>query len=99
MTPVTGRQSEVEALAAFLTREPHEFACLVLEGEAGIGKTTLWQAGVQLAIDQSSILLSCRPSQAERELPFSALGDLLDRIDLQVFGRLPGPQRHALEVA
>ena len=52
------------------------------------GKTTVWQAGVQRAIDQSSIVLTCRPSQAERELPFSALGDLLDRIDDQVLSRL-----------
>ncbi|HEY1297574.1 MAG TPA: AAA family ATPase [Chloroflexota bacterium] len=99
MTPVIGRQAEVEALEAFLTRTPCEFACLVLEGEAGIGKTTLWQTGVEFAIDQSSTVLSCRPSQAERELPFSALGDLLDRVDVQVLERLPGPQRRALEVA
>jgi predicted ATPase len=99
MTLVIGRQAAVKALDTFLMRVPHGFACLVLEGEAGVGKTTLWQAGVQRAIDHSSIVLTSRPSQAERELPFSALGDLLDRIDEQVLGRLPGPQRRTLEVA
>jgi len=99
MTPVVGRQFELETLAKFLRREPREFACLVLEGEAGVGKTTLWRAGVQLAGDHSSTVLSCRPSEAERDLPFSALGDLLDRVDGQVFERLHDPQRRAIEVA
>jgi len=99
MTPVVGRQFELETLAKFLRREPREFACLVLEGEAGVGKTTLWRAGVQLASDHSSTVLSCRPSEAERDLPFSALGDLLDRVDGQVFERLHDPQRRAIEVA
>jgi DNA-binding CsgD family transcriptional regulator len=99
MTPVIGRQFEIEAFATFLGRVPREFACLVLEGEAGIGKTTVWQSGVQMAVDQSATLLSCRPSEAEREIPFSALGDLLDRIDSEVLERLPGPQRRALAVA
>ena len=99
MTHIIGRHAEVQALDSFLMRVPQGFACLVLEGEAGVGKTTVWQAGVQRAIDQNAVVLTCRPSQAERELPFSALGDLLDRIDDQVLGRLPGPQRRALEVA
>jgi len=97
MTPVVGRQAEVEALETFLSRVPHGFACLVFGGAAGVGKTTVWQAGVARAIDQGFFALTCRPARAERALPYSALGDLLDRIDDEALARLPAPQRRALE--
>jgi DNA-binding CsgD family transcriptional regulator len=99
MTPVVGRRAELEALESFLSRVGDGFGCLVLEGEAGIGKTTLWRAGVERAIGRGFTVLTCGPARAEQGLPFNALGDLLDRIDDEVLARLPGPQRRALEVA
>ncbi len=42
---VVGREAELEAIGAFLG-DPASRA-LVLEGEAGIGKTTLWLAAAQ----------------------------------------------------
>ena len=44
-------------------------------------------------------MLTCRPVQAEAALSFSALGDLLEPVPEAAFGGLPGPQRHALDVA
>jgi DNA-binding CsgD family transcriptional regulator len=72
---------------------------LVLAGGPGIGKTALWEAGVDAARRQGAAVISARPSEPETQLSFVALGDLLETVDDSVFAALPGPQRHALEVA
>src|SRR5262245_50894426 len=46
---VVGRDSELAALSDFLAGIPDGASALVLDGEAGMGKTTLWDAGVLLA--------------------------------------------------
>jgi hypothetical protein len=40
----------------------------VLEGEAGIGKTTVWTAGIADAAARSYLVLSSRPTQSEAKL-------------------------------
>jgi DNA-binding CsgD family transcriptional regulator len=72
---------------------------LLIEGEAGIGKTTLWKRGVAAATDRSYRVLSCRPVQAEAKLSFAALGDLFGEIAPDIVSGLPDPQRRALEIA
>ena len=74
-------------------------AALLFQGEAGIGKTTLWSAGIDQARHRGWQVLTCRPVQPEAALSFSALGDLLEPVPESVLGRLPGPQRRALDVA
>lgn len=74
-------------------------ACLVLSGSPGIGKTTLWEAGLDMARSQGYQVLSARTSEAETALSFAALADLVDGIGADVLGMVPGPQLHALEVA
>jgi hypothetical protein len=71
----------------------------VLQGDAGIGKTALWAAGVGLAAEREFRVLSCRPAEAETSLPFAALGDLLDEVPQDALEALPGPQRRAVDVA
>jgi hypothetical protein len=44
---VIGRDAELEFVQAFLDEVGGGPAGLVLSGEAGIGKTILWQAGVE----------------------------------------------------
>jgi hypothetical protein len=44
-------------------------------------------------------VLDARPASAEIQLSFVALGDLLYGVEAEALGELPGPQRHALEVA
>ena len=39
---IVGRERELAALAGFVDEAPRRPRALVLEGEAGIGKTTLW---------------------------------------------------------
>jgi hypothetical protein len=50
---VIGRDRELTRIDAFLDRLPDGPATLVLEGEPGMGKTTLWRAAVARAADRS----------------------------------------------
>ena len=70
----------------------------VLPGEAGIGKTTLWLAGVDAAADRGYRILLSRPSEAETRFSFAGLTDLLGSASEVVAG-LPTIQRQALEAA
>jgi DNA-binding CsgD family transcriptional regulator len=96
---VVGRDREMAAVAAFLDAVPAGPAGLLLEGAAGIGKTTVWSAGAAWAAGRSFTVLSSRPVESEATLSFAALGDLLDGVLDQALARLPPPQRRALEVA
>jgi Cdc6-like AAA superfamily ATPase len=72
-----GRDAELSRVARFLDAPADASAsCLVLVGDAGIGKTTLWEACVQAAIDRRYRVLTARPSEAETAMPFAALADL-----------------------
>jgi len=46
---VVGRQEEIDSITAFLDEVRDGPRALVLVGEAGIGKSTLWRAGVEHA--------------------------------------------------
>jgi DNA-binding CsgD family transcriptional regulator len=95
---VVGRESELERIGGFLG-DGGERLALWLEGVAGIGKTTLWRAGVELAREQGHRVLTCRPTAAETAFSYAALGDLLANAAEEVLPELPAPQRRALEVA
>src|SRR6266511_4328601 len=96
---VIGRDRELALRAQFLN-EPHELpASLILAGEPGIGKTTLWRAGVDAAGDRSLRVLTASPVEAETKLSFAALGDLLANALDDVLPALAVPQRRALEIA
>ena len=96
---VFGRGRELSAVAAFLDEVPSGPSVLLLEGEAGIGKTTVWRAGVADAAARSFLVLSSRATESEATLLFAALGDLLDGVLERVLAELPAPQQHALQVA
>jgi hypothetical protein len=68
-----GREPELERLGQFLSGA--DTKCLVLLGEPGIGKTSLWEAGITVARELGYVVLSARASHAEAGLPFTALGD------------------------
>jgi DNA-binding CsgD family transcriptional regulator len=94
-----GRADELAAIEGFLAALHSRPGVLVLEGEPGIGKTTLWEAGIAGAREQRIRVLSARASGAEAQLSFTALTDLLEEVGEDVFAVLPAPQRRALEVA
>jgi DNA-binding CsgD family transcriptional regulator len=96
---VIGREDEIEQLRAFLDGNAVGPRALVLEGEAGIGKSTIWLGGLELAQERGLRVLSSQPVEAERHLAFAGLGDLLEEVMDDVLPALPPPRRHALEVA
>ena len=83
----------------FLNSLAHGGGFLVLEGEAGIGKTTVWRELIAGADGRGYRVLSCQPAASEVTLSFAGLADLLSDLDASVLECLPLPQRHALEVA
>ena len=96
---VIGRDAEFEAVLQLLNAARSGPAALVMRGEPGVGKTTIWHAAVARAAEASFTVVSCRPSPAETDLPYAGLGDLFDHLDDNVMSALPAPQRRALDVA
>ena len=98
MQSIIGREAELAALEAFFGGGGAA-RVLVLEGEAGAGKTTLFLAGVEAARERGFTVLEARPAEAERSLALTGVSDLLEPVLEQVLPRLSGPQQHALRVA
>jgi DNA-binding CsgD family transcriptional regulator len=98
-TAVVGRDSELRALGEFLAGVSVGASALLLEGDAGVGKTTLWAAGVAQAEDRGLSVLRALPAQSETDLSFAALGDLLDPVLSGVLDGLVPAQRRALSRA
>ena len=95
---VVGRGAELAEIEAFLTQTPPP-AALVLAGPAGIGKTTLWQAGVYAAREADHGVLVSRPLESDAAVSLAGLSDLLERVADEVADQLPGPQENALNAA
>ena len=68
---IVGRDDELALVSAFLERAGEGVTALELEGAAGIGKSTLWLAGVAEARTQGLRVLVSRPAEAERSLAFA----------------------------
>jgi DNA-binding CsgD family transcriptional regulator len=96
---VVARGEELSALDAVLDRAAAGSAALVLEGEAGIGKSTLWRAGVDAARARGMCVLLSQPAEVERGLAHAGLGDLFENALESVLPALSAPRRRALEVA
>ncbi len=93
---IVGRDGELARVADFLAGS--QSGTLLVEGPPGVGKTTLWDAGVAIA-RRSVRVLASRPSSADSTLSFSGLTDLLEDVDVGSLAAVPEPQRQALEVA
>jgi DNA-binding CsgD family transcriptional regulator len=95
---IVGRERELALLWELFGPDRGPIA-LAITGGAGLGKTTLWQAAVDLARSRGMRVLSTRPSGAEARLSFAALVDLFDGVGREALAALPAPQLHAVEVA
>ncbi len=95
---VVGREVELGVLGGFVEAGGSRRA-LVLTGEPGIGKTTLWESGVALARQRGLRVLVARPSSAQARSAFAGLIDLFDGVPVDALGGIPPPQRSALEIA
>jgi hypothetical protein len=74
---VVGRDRELAEIKSFFDLEAGAADVLLIEGEAGIGKTTLWRAAVEEARERGYRVLSCAGAEAEAQLSFTAFRDLL----------------------
>ena len=93
---VVGRDAELASIREFVTGISDGASALVLEGEAGMGKTTLWRAGVEAAEAAGLCVLQAQPAESETALSFSGLGDLLDPVLDEALAPLAAGQRLAL---
>lgn len=96
---VVGRDAELRSIYGFLDGAGCGRSALVLEGEPGIGKSTLWLAAVEHWRSLGCLVLSARPAQAELVLPNVGLADLFEDVLDDVLARLSAPRRRALEGA
>jgi DNA-binding CsgD family transcriptional regulator len=94
-----GRDAELTVVGGFLAERKRLPSALVVRGEPGIGKTSVWRAGVRLARECAFDTLVAAPSESEAQISFAALGDLLSGVLERVLGGLPRQQRRALEIA
>ena len=77
---LVGRHAELATIDAFLERAGSGPQAIFLEGEAGIGKTRLWNAAVERAREHGCRVLSTRPGGSEVQLAFAGLADLLEGV-------------------
>ncbi|MEO3757778.1 AAA family ATPase [Mycobacterium sp. B14F4] len=85
------------AVRGFLDSVTGGPSALLIEGEPGIGKTTLWLAALERAAERGFRVLSTRAAAAESVLAYTALADLLDEVDARAWADLPTPQLLAVD--
>ena len=72
---------------------------MLIEGDAGIGKTTLWDAVVGRARAAGFVVLAARAGQAESGPTHVAVADLFSAVDPEILAVLPDVQRLAADRA
>src|SRR5262245_26082363 len=73
---IIGRREELLAIEAMLDALPIGGQALLLEGDAGIGKSALWQEGLRIARDRNVRRLTARAARAETQIAFATVGDV-----------------------
>ncbi len=96
---LVGRGDELAEIGRFLDDVDGGHLALLLQGEPGIGKTSLWAGATELALARRYRVLKAAPAQIEMSLPYAVLGDLLDPYPEAAVAALPAPMRTALEAA
>ncbi len=95
---IVGRDAELEAIDRLLASDVCPRA-LVLSGDAGMGKTLLWDEAIRRARESGHRVMQTQASEGEASLTFLGLHDLLNGIGDDALEALPPPQRHWLDVA
>jgi class 3 adenylate cyclase len=96
---IVGREAELVAVERFLERMPMGPQALVIEGEAGIGKTTVWLEAIRVAEARALRVLKARPAESEAKLSYAALADLIGAAFDETRALLPRVQERALGAA
>lgn len=91
------RTVELQAVDILLMTATTRPSGLVIAGESGIGKTTLWNEAVEHARRTGYRVLSARAGEAESVLTYAAVADLLADVEDDVLDQLPDLQRIAVD--
>lgn len=94
---MVSRKAEDLSVADFLRSVRDGPATLLIEGDAGIGKTTQWFAALEQARQSGVRVLSARVGQTESVLAYATVADLLWDVESAVFDQLPDLQRLAID--
>ena len=96
---LVGREDEFARVFEFVSQASEGPRAMVIRGEAGIGKTTLWRAAIESEEAQRLTVLSARCVEAELPLGLAGLSDLLQDVLPAVGEALADHERSALAVA
>ncbi len=94
--PLVGREGHLIRLRTALLPPYAEPLAVLLEGPAGIGKTSLLRAGVAVAEAAGATVMYARPVEAEAIFAYATLNDLLGPRLESVKARIPAAHRDAL---
>jgi DNA-binding CsgD family transcriptional regulator len=94
---VIGREAELATIDSTLRGALP--AAVVLEGEAGIGKTTVWRVACERAADVGLRVLRTSAAEAEASIAFASLSDLFADDVMRLGSQLEPVQRDALRLA
>jgi DNA-binding CsgD family transcriptional regulator len=92
----SGRSTEARVVEDFLTSASTAPSALVIEGDPGIGKTTLWLSALDQARERGFAVLAARAAATDSVLAYTSLADLLTDAGLDATP-LPDPQRLAID--
>lgn len=98
-TTIVGREAELQIIRRLFEAPGSAPRTLVIDGVAGIGKTTLWRMAVDSARAEALDVLVAAPAQSEAALPYSVLSDLLEAVPPEATAALPPGHRSALAAA
>ena len=87
------------ASGSFLDSIVLEPGALLVEGEAGIGKTTVWAAAIGEAESRGIRVLQARAAETEVQLSYATLADLVGADFEETRRALPPIQQRALAAA
>ncbi|WP_084558006.1 helix-turn-helix transcriptional regulator [Hamadaea tsunoensis] len=94
-----GREEQVGVIRSAVSRTEPGFRLVLLTGQAGIGKTAIWERGVVEAEELGHAVLQTRACEAEARLSHGGLSDLLEYLDADLLAGLAAPQRRAVDAA
>jgi DNA-binding CsgD family transcriptional regulator len=94
-----GRERESGLLDGLLDLPADGLRVVLLTGEPGIGKSTLWERAIAAGRQRSNLVLTSRPAETERGHAFLVLGDLFRDVEPSLVASMPIPRRRAFEAA
>lgn len=90
------RSPEASPLKNFLTAATSRPSALLIQGQAGIGKTTFWLSAIDRARERGFRVLTARASQSETVLAYATVGDLVLSVESMLLANIPDLYQQAL---